>query len=67
MNCPHCKVKLSTRKTFDAETFTHRIKWCPECKRYFKTWERRDHGKVEMELKVLKRRLRNIRNIVLAK
>jgi len=63
MNRPACHVKLSTRKTFDSASATHRVKWCPKCKRYIKTWERADHGKIETELKVLRRKIRNIKRI----
>jgi len=67
MDCPVCHAKLGTRKTFDAASHTYRVKQCPRCKRYVKTWERADHSRVEAELKDLQRKLRNIRNIVSAK
>ncbi|MCK5010617.1 MAG: hypothetical protein KAS98_09040 [Deltaproteobacteria bacterium] len=64
MNCPHCAIKLKTRKTFDSATFTFRVKQCPECKRYFKIYERSDFNKVEKGNKLLKKILRKVKKLV---
>ena len=64
MNCPHCAIELKTRKTFDSATFTFRVKQCPECKRYFKTYERSDFNKVGKGNKLFKKILKKVKKLV---
>ena len=64
MNCPHCDIQLITRKTFNEPGYTFRVKQCPECKRYYKTYERTDFDKAERENRRLKGIVKKIRELV---